>query len=207
MRPFILATVFFIAALDVSGATPRKVKPAVPAVPAEPATTPGKAKPTALIESDLDGREFTFLTRAMEFGKTFSYLASQVPRSKNPALRTLDDDLMKTVAAQGSVLKTVAEMRKLKIEDDAAAPDKRLGAKFEKLEGVRLDKALLDAFRDTDRMGVAAYELGLESEDLTIRKLAEQALPKLRKHLAKIEAMTGISPKQPPAKAVAEPGR
>ena len=196
MRPYILATAFFIALPYVAEAAPKKLKPAVPAVPAEPSAAPGKARPAALIESDLDGREFTFLSRAMEFGKTFSYLASLAPRSGNPALRAFDKDLIQTVAAQDAVLKTVAEMRKLKIQEEPESPDKRLAAKLEKLQGVRLDKALLDAFRETDRMGVAAYEMGLQSEDHTIRKLAEQTLPKLRKHLALVEAMTGISPQQ-----------
>ncbi len=196
MRPLILATAIFIALPFLCDAAPKKLKPAVPAVPAVPAATSGKARPAALIESDLDGREFTFLSRAMEFGKTFSYLASLAPRSGNSALRAFDKDLIHTIAAQDTVLKTVAEMRKIKIADEAEPPDKRLAAKFEKLQGVKLDKALLDAFREADRMGVAAYEMGAQCEDLTIRKLAEQTLPKLRKHLAMVEAMTGISPQQ-----------
>jgi hypothetical protein len=207
MRLFILFTAVVFALSCVSESAPRKLKPAVPAVPAVPSAASGKAKPGPLIESDLDGREFTFLSRAMEFGKTFSYLASQVPRSGNPNLRAVGDDLTKTVAGQGAVLNTVAEMRKLTIREEGEVPDKRLAAKFEKLQGVKLDKALMDAFREVDRMGVAAYELGVQSEDRTIRQLCEHTLPKVRRHLAIIEAMIGISPKQPPVKPVPQPGR
>ena len=208
MRIFILATAAaFIALPSASDAEPKKLKPAVPAVPAVPTAQAESAKPaTALIESDLDGREFTFLSRAIGFGKTFGYLASQVSRTENPALRGFDDDLLKTLAAQNSVLNTVAEMRKIKIADEPDATEKRLAAKLEKLGGVRLQKALLDAFRDTDRQAVATYELGVQSEDLTIRKLCEQTLPKVRKHLAIVEAMTGITPTQPSARPASQPG-
>jgi hypothetical protein len=180
----------------------------VPAVPAVPSASEGKAKPaTALIESDLDGREMTFLSRAIEFGKAFGYLASQVPRTTNPALRASDDDLVKTIAAQGAVLHTVAEMRKIQIPDAPDATGQHLAAKLEKLQGIRLEKALLDAFRETDRMGIATYEMGAQSEDLTIRQLCEQTLPKIRKHLAIVEAMTGITPTQPSGKPASQPGR
>ena len=65
-------------------AAPKKTNPAVPAVPAMPT---GIAKPPELIGSDLNGREMTFLSNAIELGKTFRYLASQVERTSNPALR------------------------------------------------------------------------------------------------------------------------
>ena len=207
MRPFILAASFAIALPCVSESAPKKLKPAVPAVPAVPSASEGKAKPAvALIESDLDGRELTFLSRAIEFGKTFGYLASQVPRTANPALRAFDDDLVKTLAAQNVVLGTVAEKRKIKIPDAPDATEQRLAAKLEKLQGIRLEKALLDAFREADRLGLATYETGAQSEDLTIRQLCEQTLPKIRKHLAMIEAMMGIAPKQQPAKPAPQPG-
>jgi Domain of unknown function (DUF4142) len=208
MRLLILATAAAIALPTMSDAAPKKLKPAVPAVPAAPSVSEGKAKPAvALIESDLDGRELTFLSRAIEFGKTFSYLASQAARTANPALRAFDDDLVKTLAAQNAVLGTVAEMRKVKIPDAPDAAEQRLAAKLEKLQGIRLEKALLDAFRETDRHGLATYEMGAQSEDLTIRQLCEQTLPKIRKHLAIIEAMTGIAPKQQPDKVAPQPGR
>ena len=207
MRPFILATAAAVALPCVSESAPKKLKPAVPAVPAVPSVSAQIAKPAvALIESDLDGRELTFLSRAIRFGRTFSHLASQVPRIANPSLRAFDDDLVKTVASQGAVLHTVAEMRKIQIPDAPDAAEQRLAAKLEKLQGIRLEKALLDAFRETDRMAIATYEMGAQSEDLTIRQLCEQTLPKIRKHLAVIEAMTGIAPAQQPAKLAPQPG-
>ncbi|MEO6740000.1 MAG: DUF4142 domain-containing protein [Chthoniobacteraceae bacterium] len=149
---------------------------------------------TALIESEMDGNEMTFLTRAIEIGKTYGFLAEQVKRVTKPVMGGFGDDLTNTLAVQSKVLNSVAEMRDMKIPDAQGAGAARLAAKLEKLEGVRLEKALLDAFRETDRQAITIYELGVQSEEQTVRKLSEQTLPKLREHLAKIEAMTGIAP-------------
>lgn len=191
---FLSAAVGILAMPPVSDAAPKKIKPAVPAVIA---ASRENAKPAAaLIESDLDGREMTFLTRAIEVGKTYGFLAEQVKHVTKSAMGGFGDDLVNTLAAQSKVLNSVAEMRNLKIPNAQGAAEGRLAAKFGKLEGVRLEKALLDSFRETDRQAVAIYELGVQSEDLTVRKLSEQTLPKIREHLAKIEAMTGIAPQQ-----------
>lgn len=193
--PLLFAAVGVLALPPVSDAAPKKLKSAVPAVPAVPAASPENAKPaSALIESDLDGRELSFLSRAIEFGKTYGFLAEQVKRIAKPVMGDLRGDLLDTLAAQGKVLNSVAEMRKIKIPDAKGETEGRLAAKLGKLEGARLEKALLDSFRETDRQAVAIYEMGAQSEDLTIRKLCEQTLPKIREHLAKIEAMTGIAP-------------
>ena len=206
MRAFFRAHVFSAAAavcvLVVSADAAEKVtKPAVPAVPAEQS---GRKKPAGgLIDSDMNGIEMTFLTSAIELGETFRYLASQVPRTANAGMRNFGEDLVKTLAAQNAVLKTVAEMRKIKVPEEVDAPVHRLEEKLGKVEGVKLQKMLLDSFREADRLAIVTYELGAKSEDLTIRNLAEQTLPKFRKHLALVEAMTGI---RPAARTTAEPG-
>ena len=193
--PLLVAALGVLALPSHSDAAPQKIKPAVPAVPAVPAASSENAKPVAvLIESDLDGREMTFLTRAIEIGKTYGFLADQVKRITKPAMGGFVDDLVNTLAAQSKVLNTVAEMRNIRIPGGQGATEGRLAAKFGTLEGARLEKALLDSFRETDRQAVAIYEMGVQSKDLTIRKLCEQTLPKIREHLAKIEAMTGIAP-------------
>jgi hypothetical protein len=198
--------ILLIAALPLtSHAAPKRVKAAVPAVPATPSVT---AKPAgALIDSDLNGREMTFLSSAIGLGKTFRYLASQAPRTANPALRGFGDDLVKTLSAQSAVLNTVAGMRNLKIPDAQDAAERRLAAKLEKLEDIKLEKMLLDSFREADRQAIAIYEMGVKSDDLTIRNLSEQTLPQLREHLLIVEAMTGIAPKRtaPPSPIAEEP--
>src|SRR5207253_307438 len=79
---------------------------------------------------------------------------------------------------------------------------RRFAAKVAGLDGVKLEKVLLDEFRAVDRRAVATYELGLTSEDQTIRKLCEQTLPQLREHLIVVDTMAGIAPKRTPAQTV-----
>ena len=194
----ILTVAFAVCLLALpADAAPVTVKPAVPAVPAEQS---GRRKPAGgLIDSELNGLEMTFLAKAIELGETFRYLVSQMPRTRNPDMQNFGEDLVKTLIAQNAVLKTVAEMRKIKVPDDDDAPEHRLAAKLGKLEGVKLQKMLLDSFREADRLAIATYELGAKSEDPTIRNLAEQTLPKFREHLALVETMTGIRPAERPA--------
>jgi hypothetical protein len=191
-----------LAAPCLAVAAPKKPKAAVPAkpavaVPAQPAVPTGGAKPAGtLIDSDMNGRELTFLTGALDLGRTYRFLADQAARTANPDLRGFGEDLVKTLAAQSAVLTTVAEMRNIKLSEDQAATGGALAERFAKLDGARLEKALLDAFRETDRRAIAIYEIGVKSADQTIHKLSEQTLPQIREHLLVVEAMTGIAPKR-----------
>ena len=198
LRPHVFSAAAALCALIVfADAAPKATKPAVPAVPAEQS---GRRKPAGgLIDSDLNGIEMTFLSKAIELGQTFRYLVSQVPRTANADMRNFGEELVKTLAAQNAVLKTVAELRKIKVPEDEDAPVHRLAEKLGKIEGVKLQKMLLDSFREADRLAIATYELGAKSEDPTIRNLAEQTLPQFRKHLALVETMTGIRPAGRPA--------
>ncbi len=198
LPPRILAAAAILCVRTISAdAAPKATKPAVPAVPAEQS---GRKKPAGgLIDSDLNGIEMTFFSKAIELGQTFRYLASQVPRTANPDMRNFGEELVKTLAAQGAVLRTVAEMRKIKVPEELDAPAHRLAEKLGKIEGVKLQKMLLDSFREADRLAIATYELGAKSEDPTIRNLAEQTLPQFREHLALVETMTGIRPAGRPA--------
>ncbi len=196
-----------LLSLSVSAlAAPKKPVAAVPAVPAQPASPSGKpATPTTLINSDLGGREMAFLAQAIDLGKALRYLASQTPRTANPALRGFGDDLVKTLAAQSVVLNTLAEMRKIPVGDGASASEQTLAGKISKLEGTKLEKAILDGFMDVDRRVILAYELGAKSEDLTIRKFVEQTLPQARKHLVLVESMAGIAPSRTVTEATSPP--
>jgi len=196
---FILA---IVAAPCLAADTPKKSKPAVvavPAKPAEPSLTPRLAPP--LIDSELGGRDLLFLATAIEQGKMQRFLATQTSRTSNPALRGFGAELVKALAAQSAVLNTVAEMRKLRIPEGQSESERRITAKVTGLEGIRLEKALLDEFRATDRRALAIYELGITSADPTIRTFCEQTLPQIREHLIIVDAMAGIAPKRPTPEA------
>ncbi len=190
--------IFLLAALPFTAeAASKKVKPAVIA---EPSGSPSKPRLAGgLIDSDLNGRDFTFLSGAMQLGAIFRQLASHIPRTANPALRGFGEDLVKTLSAQGAVLNTVAEMRRLKIPETPSPRENFLTEKLGKLDGVKLQKVLLDSFREADRQALATYEAGAQSDDVTIRNLSTQTLPQIRQHLAMVEAMIGIAPKPHPA--------
>jgi hypothetical protein len=206
MRACLLLTIAISPCVAL--AAPKKIKPAVPAVPAKPAEATGAAKPGGtLIDSDLGGRDLTFLTSAIEEGKILRLLSDQTARTSNPDLRGFGDDLVKTLAAQSAVLNTVAEMRKIAIPAGESENERRIAAKLANLEGAKLEKVLLDEFRAVDRRAVATYELGLTSMDQTIHKLCEQTLPKLREHLVVVDAMAGIAPKRPPGETVLDPAK
>ena len=176
-------------------AAPRKPVKAVPAVPAQPVNPTEAKKPTPpLINSDLGGRDMQFVAQAIDLGKALRYLAMQIPRTSNPSLRGFGDDLVKTLGAQSKVLNAVAEMRQVKVSEAESVTEKRIAERISKLEGIRLEKAILDAFLEVDRQAVATYEIGAKSEDPTIREFVAQTLPQARGHLALVQTMAGIAP-------------
>jgi len=202
MRAFLLAAI--VIAPCIAFAAPKKLKaavPAIPAVPVDPSATP-KNNGT-LIDSDLGGRDLAFLSDAIGEGKMLRFLASQAERTANPDLRGFGADLVKALAAQSAVLNTVAGMRRLPIPAGQSETERRIAAKVAELDGVKLEKVLLDEFRTVDRRAVSTYELGLASQDQTIRKLCEQTLPLIRGHLTVVDSMAGIAPKHTPGEIAA----
>lgn len=181
-----------------------KAKPAKPAAVAQPANPAAQAaKPAGLIDSDLVGRDLSFIAQAIDLGKAMNYLARLAGRTEKPELRGFGDDLVKTLTAQSAVLSTLAEMRKVSTPAGESATQKQIEAKLGKLTGVKLEKAILDAFIDLDKRMIAAYELSANSPDPTIAKFVEQTLPQAKEHLIYVQSMVGIAPKSPPV--VAQP--
>jgi hypothetical protein len=169
-------------------------KPAVIAQPAAPSKPEEAApKPAPLIGSEVNMRDLLFLAHALDLGKSLTYLAEQTARTNNPALKGYGDNHVKTLAAQSAVLTTVAEMRNIKAPAESPT-QKKLSEKLGKLEGAKLQKALLDSFIEVDERMIATYELGAKSPDATISKFVEQTLPEARKHLLDVQGMAGIAP-------------
>ena len=179
-------------------------KPAVIAQPAAPSKPDEAApKPAPLIGSEVNMRDLLFLAHALDLGKSLTYLAEQTARTNNPALKGYGDNLVKTLAAQSAVLTTVAEMRNIKAPAESPT-QKKLSEKLGKLEGAKLQKALLDSFIEVDERMIATYELGAKSADATISKFVEQTLPEARKHLLVVQGMAGIAPQYVERAAPAE---
>ena len=178
------------------------------AVIAQPAPAEAAPKPAPLIGSELNMHDLLFLAHALDLGKSLTYLAEQTARTNNPNLKGYGDNLVKTLAAQSAVLATVAEMRNIKAPAESPT-QKKLSDKIGKLEGAKLQKAILDAFIEVDERFIATYELGAHSADATISKFVEQTLPEARKHLLVVQRMAGIAPQyvertESPTPALAE---
>ena len=188
-----ISTAALFAATALAAKQPA-AKPAVIAQPAVPSKPDEAApKPAPLIGSEVNMRDLLFLAHALDLGKSLTYLAEQTARTNNPALKGYGDNLVKTLAAQSAVLTTVAEMRNIKAPAESPT-QKKLSEKLGKLEGPKLQKALLDSFIEVDEQMIATYELGAKSPDATISKFVEQTLPEARKHLLVVQGMAGIAP-------------
>jgi hypothetical protein len=164
----------------------------------EPAAKPVAPKPKkpALLTSDLSGRDLLFISEAADIGKTLTFLAISATKAKTPELRGFSEDLMKSVAAQGAVLTSLADMRSVKVSTNENIAQKKYAARFANLEGNRLDKALLDAFLTTEEQAITTYKLGEKSSDPTIREFVAQTLPQLRQHHAFLQSLAGIPPER-----------
>ena len=163
------------------------------------------AKKPELLTSDLNGRDMLFIAQAMDHGKTLTFLATQATKTTNPELRGFGSSLVQAIAGQSAVLNSLAEMRRVRVPEADSLTQKKYAARFAKLDGQRLDKAILDAFIETDERVVMTYELAAKSSDPTIREFVSQTLPQLREHLVFVQSLAGISPNRAAAPAEPEP--
>lgn len=170
------------------------------------------AKKPALLNSDLNGRDMLFIAQAIDHGKTLSFLATRAAKTTNPELRGFATGLVKTITGQGVVLSSLAEMRRVRVTEGESITAKKYSERFAKLDGTKLDKAILDAFIETDERVVMTYELAEKSTDPTIREFVAQTLPQLREHRVFVQSLAGISsnrtptPAEPEQKPVPAPG-
>lgn len=195
-----------ILAATVSHAQAPKAKPAKPAAPSTPAASASSPVGNpGIITSDLAGRDLYVIAQALDVGRAMNFLARQAARTEKPELRGFGDDLVKTLAAQGAVLETFAEMRNVRVPGENSPTQKNVADRLAGLAGVKLEKVFLDTFIELDRRLIGAYELGSKSTDATLAKFAEQALADAKDHLAFVQSMMGIAAPKPPPVAEAPP--
>jgi hypothetical protein len=187
--------VALLLAVGVVSADQPKPAPAVTAAPAVPAKPSAGAAPKApaLISSELSGRDLVFIANGLDLGNALKMLAGKAAQTTNPNLKGFGEELTQTLEAHAAVLETVAEMRQL-TPPKVSPTEKRLADKLGKLEGLKLEKAILDSFIDVEERLMATYALGAKSTDPTIAKFVEQAIPQTREHLLLVRSMAGIAP-------------
>ncbi len=143
----------------------------------------------------MGGRDLVFIASALDLSRVMTFLAEKAAQTTNPNLKAFGEELTRTLAAHAAVINSVAEMRGIKPPKESPT-EKRLAEKFAKYEGIKLEKTIMDAFLDIDERLIATYRLGLTSDDTTISKFVEQALPQAEKHLHRVQSMAGIAPKR-----------
>ena len=102
--------------------------------------------------------------------------------------------LAKSIAVQSAVLNSLAEMRHVRVPDGDSISQNKYRDRFEKLDGQRLHKAILEAFLETSERVVMTYEIAEKSGDSTIREFVSQTLPPMREHLLFLQSLVGVSP-------------
>jgi predicted outer membrane protein len=172
---------------------------------AKPATP--TAKKPALLSSDMGGRDMLFINQAIEHGKTLTFLAMESRKSTNPELKGFGENLVKSIAAQSAVLNSLADLRSVRVAAAESPAQTKYAARLAKLEGPKRDKALLEAFVETDERVVTTYELAEKSPDPTIKEFVSQTLPQMREHLTLVRALAGIPPQRPVETAETEPAK
>lgn len=171
-----------IALLLLAGSAALAQQPAAP------------VKKPALLTSDLNGRDMLFIAQAVDHEKTLTFLAIRASQVPNPELRGFATRLAKSIAVQSAVLNSLAEMRHVRVPDGDSISQNKYRDRFEKLDGQRLHKAILEAFLETSERAVMTYELAEKSGDSTIREFVSQTLPPMREHLLFLQSLAGVSP-------------
>jgi hypothetical protein len=157
---------------------------------------PARAK-LPLISTDVNGRDITFIRGALDLEKTATWLAKEAGRTGNKELEGFCAELVRTLVAQGSVLSTLAEMKNIAVTP-VSPRQQQIEERLAKLTDEDRDKALVQAFIETDNAIIATYEIATKSTNSTIQILGEQALPHAREHLILVQAMASGSTKLPP---------
>jgi predicted outer membrane protein len=194
-----------------SAPTEGKQTPPAPALSeSAPAPAGGEAEENAhppLITSELGGRDLTFLTNAIEHGKTQLYLG-ELARTKatSEQVKAVGEALASTQAEENRKLIRLGAMKGVNLSSEPPHAKKGLDARLEKLSGPKLEKTLLEEIVAINQRAVATYEAAVESHDDDIKAFVDQGLPLAEEKLRVAGKMAGTAPRQPKpaASAVAE---
>jgi predicted outer membrane protein len=183
---------------------PASVSAPAPA-PAPPAGEAEESAHPPLITSELGGRDLTFLTNAIEHGKTQLYLG-ELARTKatSEQVKAVGEALASTQAEENRKLIQLGAMKGVNLSSEPPHAKKALDARLEKLTGPKLEKTLLEEIVAINQRAVATYEAAVESQDDDIKAFVEQGLPLAEEKLRAAGKMTGTAPRPPkPAAAAA----
>jgi predicted outer membrane protein len=195
MKTSILAVLACALAIEATAAPKggRSKKPAYPGIiqmtpPTEAAaTTEGK-----IISSEVSGLDLRFLQDAATAGLLQSHLG-ELAQTKGSAeqVRKVGASLAATQAEENQQLQRLALRKGIPVPTDPATVRSKLVGEIETLDGLKFDKVVLEQFMAVNRLAVAAYEAGVNSQDPDIRAFVGQMLPVAKARLQLTSKMAG----------------
>ncbi len=175
-------------------AAPPKTPAAAPAKTPAASATPVPAKSTALISSDVSGRDLLFLTSAVENGRVQLYLGSLAKsRATTEQVKAMGAVLSETQADENQNLTRLAAMKGVNIPAGDSAAKKALAKKLEALTGPKFDKALMDELVSANQRALSNYESAQQSKDSDIKSFVGVGLPMAKEKLLLANKMSGTS--------------
>lgn len=158
--------------------------------------TPAPQVRRPLITTNLGARDMEFLQNLVANGALSAWLGGLAKtRAETDQVRAVGDALQSTQEEENKHLSILAAQKGLPAENaqKESPRQKKLASEFEKLEGLKFDKACMQAMLEATQKAVGSYEAGTKSQDKDIRSFAEQMLPIAREKMELASKVAGRS--------------
>ena len=133
--------------------------------------------PTALITTELGGRDLQFFLQVYELGALQTWLGEQAKqRGEGDRVKALGDALQATQVEENQLLVRLAQRKGLQLsEPKKTTPrQKSVQTKLAKLTGAKFDEAVLEQIVTTTQEETDAYSQAAASTDPDVKRFAEQ---------------------------------
>ena len=156
----------------------------------------GTGRRGQLLSSEIGGRDLLFLTTALENGHLQLYLGELAKaKAGTEQVKAVGEVLASNQAEENEKLARLAAAKGVTLPGGEAAAKKTLAAKFGKLTGPKLDKALLEEIIQVNERAVSAYEAAAQTKDEEIKAFVDENLPLAKEKLTLTNKMTGNKPR------------
>lgn len=162
-----------------------------PAASSSPTTKRDTTSPHQ-ITTEIGDKDLQFLLAAIEDGYLQLYLGQLAQsRAETEQIKAVGMVLSSTQAEENRKLTRLASMKGITLPGAAAAGQKTVAAKLEKLQGPRFEKQLMEEIIHVNEHAVANYEAAVNTRDSDIRAFVEEGLPLAKEKLLLTNKMTG----------------
>lgn len=138
-------------------------------------------KPPPLLTSDLSGSDLTCLTGAAHELEVLTTIAEMAGKhAVTPEVKAEAAAIAKEQAAALDTLKALAASLHVAVDTDLYGDDARLIETLEGINGVKFDKAYMDAQGETEQALETSLNAGAASADAGIKAFAQDGLARLK---------------------------